>query len=242
MLAFLVLAASVARSDESPAPKPALPTDHTEMKIEGWTVRVDNRLLAEPHSEKGKRAIHLLTARLAAIVVLMNDEPLAKLREVPIQLDLDYGRLTPAQYHPSAGWLRTNGFSPKLAKCVHIPHADGFLNRFEIHRQPWMILHELAHAYHDRVLGFDHAGIRAAHKKFVDSGKYKQVLAGPVGRREHYALTTPQEFFAEMTEAYWGSNDFYPFVSTELKDAEPEIFDLMQEIWGPLPGRPAKKK
>jgi hypothetical protein len=52
---------------------------------------------------------------------------------------------------------------------------------------------------------------------------------------EHYALTNPMEFLAEMTEAYFGSNDFYPFVAGELKQAEPEVFALMEGIWGPLP-------
>jgi len=40
-----------------------------------------------------------------------------------------------------------------------------------------------------------------------------------------------------LTECYFGSNDFYPFVAGELKQAEPEIFTLMQEIWGSLPER-----
>lgn len=44
-------------------------------------------------------------------------------------------------------------------------------------------------------------------------------------------MTTPQEFFAEMTEAYFGVNDFYPFNRAELKESEPEIFELLQEIW-----------
>jgi hypothetical protein len=48
------------------------------------------------------------------------------------------------------------------------------------------------------------------------------------------------EFFAEMTESYFGSNDFYPFVTGELKRDEPDIFKLMEEIWGPLAGREAK--
>jgi hypothetical protein len=58
--------------------------------------------------------------------------------------------------------------------------------------------------------------------------------------REHYALRDPKEFFAEFTESYFGSNDFYPFVAGELKQAEPDIFALMIEIWGPLPERTAK--
>jgi hypothetical protein len=38
------------------------------------------------------------------------------------------------------------------------------------------------------------------------------------------------EFFAEMTEAYFGVNDFFPFNRAELKEAEPEIYRLMVEI------------
>ncbi|MSU36198.1 MAG: hypothetical protein EXS36_14075 [Pedosphaera sp.] len=44
-----------------------------------------------------------------------------------------------------------------------------------------------------------------------------------------------------MTECYFGSNDFYPFVTGELKQAEPEIFALLAEIWGPLPDRSKAK-
>jgi hypothetical protein len=30
---------------------------------------------------------------------------------------------------------------------------------------------------------------------------------------------------------------FYPFVAGELKQAEPGIFALLREVWGPLPER-----
>jgi len=39
------------------------------------------------------------------------------------------------------------------------------------------------------------------------------------------------EFFAEMTEAYFGVNDFFPFNRAELKEAEPEILALLSNIW-----------
>jgi len=45
-----------------------------------------------------------------------------------------------------------------------------------------------------------------------------------------------------MTECYFGSNDFYPFVTGELKQAEPETFALLAEIWGPLPGSAPRSK
>jgi hypothetical protein len=34
-----------------------------------------------------------------------------------------------------------------------------------------------------------------------------------------------------MTEAFFGVNDFYPFNRAELREAEPELFDLLSRIW-----------
>lgn len=75
-----------------------------------------------------------------------------------------------------------------------------------------------------------------------NSGKYKSVLTASGRKGGHYAMTDQKEFFAEMSEAYFGSNDFYPFVAGELKQAEPELFALLVEIWGPLTGHAKEKK
>ncbi len=216
---------------------PALPTKHQIREIEGWAVRVDERLLQPANQAIGDRALKLLTARLVSIAIVMPENSLSHLRKVPIQLDLTHGKLWNMQYHPSAGWLTNHGYSASLEKCVHIPDANYFLSPFENHRQPSAVLHELAHAFHDRVLGFDEPRIKAAWRKFCDSGKYKSVVTSPGGEREHYALTDHKEFFAEMTECYLGVNDFFPFVAGELKREEPEIFQLLRDIWGPLPSK-----
>ena len=215
----------------------ALPTAHTPRNIEGWNVRVDDRLLSGEGSVLGEQALKLLTARLVAITTVVPEKSLAKLRAITIELDLDYGDLNSMQYHPDADWLKTNGYSEKLAKCVHIPDVKDFLSPSEIHRMPWVVLHELAHGFHDQTIGFEDPRVIAVWKKFCASGKYKSVLTSQGGMREHYGLTDQKEFFAEMTETYFGSNDFYPFVTGELKQAEPEIFALLAEIWGPLPTR-----
>jgi len=46
-----------------------------------------------------------------------------------------------------------------------------------------------------------------------------------------YGLTDPKEFFAEMTEAFFGSNDFQPFNRAELRTTEPAICDLLESVW-----------
>ena len=243
LLAFACTAlfALTTSAADSPANPPALPTAHTTRNIEGWNIRVDDRLLKGEGAALGERALKLLTARLVAITIVVPEKSLAKLRAVTIELDLDYGDLLHMQYNPDAGWLKEHGYSGKLAKCVHIPTAEDFLSPYENHRMPWVVLHELAHAYHDQVLGFEEPRVVAAWKKFRDSGKYKSVLTSPGHQREHYGLSDQMEFFAEMTEAYFGSNDFYPFVTGEMKQAEPETFALMAEIWSPLPERPQPK-
>ena len=35
-----------------------------------------------------------------------------------------------------------------------------------------------------------------------------------------------------MTEAYFGTNDFYPFVKAELKECDPRMYQLLEEVWG----------
>lgn len=228
------------------AEKIPLPTAHTTRNIEGWTVRVDDRLLHGNGAAVGERALKLLTSRLVAISIVVPEKSLAKLRAIAIELDLNYGDLRPMQYHPDAGWLKEHGYSEQLAKCVHIPEVEDFLSPEENHRMPWVLLHELAHGFHHQTIGFEDAGVIAAWNKFRDSGKYKSVLTASGKMREHYGLTDPKEFFAEMTECYFGSNDFYPFVPGELNQSEPETFALLADIWGPLPGaapsKPVAKK
>jgi hypothetical protein len=50
----------------------------------------------------------------------------------------------------------------------------------------------------------------------------------------HYALTDQKEFFAEMSESYFGMNDFFPFDRRELKREEPEIFKVLEDVWGKI--------
>lgn len=215
-------------------PVPPKPTSHTIRQIEGWTVHVDDRLLGGEGKDLGERAMALLDEHLKKIVGVVPKDKVARLKEVHIWLDLSHGGLRSAQYHPSKGWLLANGYDLALARCVHIPDAKDFVSPRLQHDQPWTVLHELAHAYHDQVLGFEEPRILAAWKKFVASGKYESVkhVSGRMVR--HYGLTDQKEFFAEMSESYFGKNDFFPFDREELKREEPEIFGLLQEIWGTI--------
>jgi hypothetical protein len=104
-----------------------------------------------------------------------------------------------------------------------------------------VVLHELAHAYHDQVLGFEEPRLLMAYEAFKKSGHGDQTLLFDGTRTRHYGLTDQKEFFAEMTEAYFGQDDFFPFNRAELITAEPQIYELMLAIWGPVAGAKDKK-
>lgn len=216
-------------------PEPPKPTSYTQKTLEGWTVRVDDRLLTPPDDELGTRALRFLEGKLSDIKVVVPADKLKKLQAVTIVLDLTHGNLRPMQYHPGVGWLKANSYSPDLVKCVHLPRAADVATKRNINEQPWVILHELAHAYHDQVLGFDNPRIREAYEKYKQSGRGEKTLLYNGKRVKHYALTNPMEFFAEMTESYFGVNDFFPFNRAELKEAEPEIYELMASVWDSPP-------
>lgn len=207
------------------------PTNRTERTLEGWTIRVDDRLLAEPHIELGRTALRFLEAKLFEITIVVPPERLKQLRDVKIVLDLGCGTLGSMQYHPSAGWLTANGYPADLEKCVHIPRAADLATRRNIREQPWVVLHELAHAYHDQVLDFENPRVKAVFEAFKESGRGDQALLYNGKRVKHYGLSNQMEFFAEMTEAYFGVNDFYPFNRAELIESEPAVHALLEEIW-----------
>ncbi len=211
-----------------------MPASRSVQVIEGWTVRVDDRLLRQADELPGKQVLKSLENRLANIKAVTSVETLAKLQGITIVLDISHGKLTSMQYHPSAAWLKDNGYAVDLARCVHIPVASALVEPRQINVQPWVVLHELSHAYHDQLLGFDDPRILRAYHQFKQSGRGEPALLVTGQRGRHYGLTDHKEFFAEMTEAYFGTNDFFPFNRGELLTSEPAIHQLMAEIWGPV--------
>ncbi|MGL4942584.1 MAG: hypothetical protein ACRC46_05265 [Thermoguttaceae bacterium] len=175
----------------------------------------------------------MLEDRLSAVATQLPQEALDKLRTVKIYLDESHGELKSAQYHPSRQWLVEHGYAAELVRSVHVPLAEQFASPQTQRVQPWMVLHELAHAYHDQFIenGFGNAAIKAAHDEAVKSERYNNTLHVDGYRTKHYALTDPMEFFAEMSEAYWGCNDFYPFVRGELKEENATTFELIKTMW-----------
>lgn len=202
-----------------------------EKQVEGWKVKVDPQLLTKENVEIATQAFTALANHLQRVKYIVPKDRCEQMQKLPIWIELS-GTLKNMQYHPDRGWLTANKHDPRLAKHVHIPHAKELYNPHTWAKHPYVVLHELAHAYHDQVLDFDHAEIKAAYENAKEKKLYDEVLLYTGQKVRHYGLSNHKEYFAESTEAYFGVNDFYPFVRAELKEHDPQMFTLLEKIWG----------
>jgi len=227
-----IAAKTKARNETAKADAAAVRFDPVIREIEGWKVHIEPALLEGEHRDEGAQALAMLANHLQRIKILIPAEPLARLREVEIWIERSHPVLKAKQYHPNVRWLVAHGHDPRLERKVHIPQAADLLSRAQMLKHPAVILHELAHAYHDQVLGFDHPEILAAYEKAKAAGTYENVLMHTGKRGRHYGLSNAKEYFAEATEAYFYRNDFYPFVRAELQEHDPEMYALLGRLWG----------
>ncbi|HEV7281293.1 MAG TPA: metallopeptidase [Pirellulaceae bacterium] len=226
MLPAAFVADAVAEEKTESFPAYERSENFVEQSLEGWTLRV-HKDLREKDRELGDRALEQARSHLLQVKTRVPAKLLPRLQAVTIWLNVRPGE--PAVYHPSRGWLAEHGHNPDKAKCVEIPDANTYL-RYSRDQQS-ILLHELAHAYHDQVLGFDESRIRERFETAKEAGLYDSVLRTSGKVERHYALSNEKEFFAEMTEAFLAANDFYPFVRPELRRHDPETYDLLVEIW-----------
>ncbi len=226
--ALLLLAALLTLGQEQ---DPAAPSkqDFGRRGLHGFDVRLVNDFAEhELHDE----VMALLGDHLYRISRVVAEPALGKLRAIPVWVGFEDPRhgKNCMFYHPSKRWLEQHDYPPELAGGIEVANAKNFLTWTL--DQPWMVLHELAHGYHHQVLGHGHAGVRAAFGAAKKAGLYEKVLRIGGSEERHYALNNDQEYFAEATEAYFGTNDFYPYVRSELKRHDARGHALLEKVWG----------
>ncbi|NWK55842.1 metallopeptidase [Verrucomicrobiaceae bacterium N1E253] len=174
-----------------------------------------------------QEALDLLDAKLSYVKEHVPAVVLPDLMQVPIWLNKDIRR--GACYHPNPKWLEANDRMPEKVRTIELQNIDNLIDWSD--KQPMMVLHELAHAYHHRVHGFKHPGITRAFQQAQKSGSYDAVMHVSGKKKRAYAMNNEKEYFAELTEAYFGKNDFYPFNRDELKRHDPEGYRMIESVW-----------
>jgi len=160
----------------------------------------------------------------------MPEKGLAELQKVPIWVERDSGAVEYMTYHACEKEVEAAGLDPEKVGAVEIGNAERF-RRWQ-NLQQFAVLNQLARAYYHRVLGEKGEEIKAAWQRAVKGGKYDSVLRFDGKRVRHPGLAGPVEFFAEMTESYYGVNDHYPFLQFEMRQHDGETCKLLAEVWG----------
>lgn len=202
-------------------------------QLSGFEVRVE-KIAFDRDAALTQDAIDLLEQHLAQISNLdLNKSIIESLKSVVIFMDWNTTQGA-AVYHPSALWLIQNGHSVDKTKNVEITNIRNYITWTKLN-QPFMVLHELAHAYHDRILSFDNASVLNAYNNAIANRLYLDIPYNDgfnIGTQdEAYARNNKIEYFAELTEAYFGQNDYFPFLKTELETYDSVGFKMIEQAW-----------
>ena len=216
------------------------PEGFTGVKYGEWTYMIRTDVI---DTYAAKSAVTLLRKNLDEIDALLPEKALSVMHKQPLWLEKD---LTDgaAWYHTSKEWLRSQNYMEEKWHCVELCNYIHYVS-WSKQNQPYMVLHELCHLFHDQGLpgGFENADVKGAYESAMSDGLYVNTAYrldantiiehyDDTYHQKVYATTNCMEYFSEICEAYWGQNDYFPFDYEDLKTYDPYGFALMEKIWG----------
>jgi hypothetical protein len=219
---------------------------YEKFTVQGFQVLIDKDVMNQPG--RTKPLLQRLDTVLLKIAKLTSPNQLAELKKTKIWVSLEKHRIvgqraasamagdtseTIAVYrNSSAKELKNHGHNPDKAKGVEIFNADEF-SGVSADLQLTIVLHELAHSYHDKVLGNHNAEVRSAYENAMTRGHYNVADGRSQTEGQAYAATNEHEYFAELSVAYLTKNDGFPQDRYVLAKYDPIGYSLMQKVWGP---------
>ncbi len=201
--------------------------EYHETHVQGFKILISPNLYGD--KELTKRVLAQLDHKLADAKRRIGENHLSKL-DLTFWVDLNQSE-TSMIYHPSRNWLVTNNENPEKVNAIEIPNAVNFLEWSKTD-QPMMVVHEIAHAYYFTVLGDNYPPLEKLWRDLQLRGQYQLVSYVHGGERMAYAGKNKIEYFAEITEAFFGRNDFFPFTATDLFKYDRAGYELMEKVWG----------
>ena len=137
-----------------------------------------------------------------------------------------------AELHWSRKWLINNKRNPDFVFGIEIGDIKNFIKYSK--SSPYVVLHELAHGYHARVLTKEEGNeLKKLYKSMMNKKLYDKVLHFNGNMRKAYASANHYEYFAESVVAYYGYGRYYPFARPELKKHDADMYAFLEKIFKP---------
>ncbi len=184
-------------------------------EVEGFKVYIEDDYRNQLPDEADE-AVWYLALELSEIRRLITkDGILTELEKVNIFLERSYG-IGKNMYYKSLIWP---GEHYLRYQSIIINNPYSFIKSS---KGNWsLILHEMAHAFHNRVLGFNNSQIRQAFANAMEKNLYENF----------YAATDYKEYFAELTNAIFNNGQYRPRNRNELQAYDSLGFVTLHEIW-----------
>jgi hypothetical protein len=208
------------------------------VKIEGWHIYLENEVARNQPIRK--QLIELFKNKLKHLNKTLPISSLNELKKINIWISNESNypfrgkeRAT-FVYHVSPEWLKGHLLPKEMVNGIHLINPDTYLNDYKAFKnQPMAILHEFSHGYHHECMSINNIEINKAYNNAKKSRIYEKVKRkGSDKIVKSYALTNSTEYFAELSESYFGENDYYPYTKKELKSYDPVGFAMIEKIWG----------
>ena len=215
--------------------KPDFIPGYKTMMIDGFTLLVHDKVLDPKNSEMFKvKPLEVLDMELKMISAVLSPKPLALLRNILIwveweeQLAMSNGRQGNAlavYYGGTQRQLLREGTQPLKANSVVVLRMKSLTKEHqpEFDTKRCVLLHEMAHAVHFQLIGYENPTVKQTYKLAMERKLYD---------RTSYAATNEHEYFAEMSCAYLNRIDYFPHNREDLKKHDKAGFALMENLWG----------
>lgn len=215
--------------------KPDSIPGYKTMMIDGFTLLVHDKVLDPKNSEMFKvKPLEVLDMELKMISAVLAPKPLALLRNILIWVEWDeqlamsngrQGNALAVYYGGTQRQLLREGTQPLKANSVVVLRMKSLTKEHqpEFDTKRCVLLHEMAHAVHFQLIGYENPTVKQTYKLAMERNLYD---------RTSYAATNEHEYFAEMSCAYLNRIDYFPHTRDDLKKHDKAGFALMENLWG----------
>jgi hypothetical protein len=214
--------------------------------IQGFTLLIQDAVYENNDDPKWRRKpIDVLDLELGTIVRSLPDKPVKVLQRLLVWIewedtsdpDLEKGVL--AKYYGVSGslamWSLGKGKHPLKANNIEVISMKSLTREHQpgVKLERCVLLHEMAHAVHHQILGFNNVNVRTVYRQAMSRKLYDEAkdVYGNI-RKPPYAARNEHEYFAELTCAYLDKLHYYPFNPDDLKKHDLQGYRLMERTWG----------
>jgi hypothetical protein len=210
---------------------PAAPAGWVGETIEGFKIKLSADLAGNASERDAARSFLQGQLREALDLLPAWTHPYARATELWVGLDERNARSAMFHLDPmkrqSSRSVPFDHLHPSMWFGIVIPNIKQF--RQANTANPLMLVHEFAHAYHLRALGYFQPDIKLAYDRAMAKVLIKTVEA----TRDEY------EYFAILSQAYLAGRSYteFPFSREQLKGYDPRGYNIVQKAWtGKLAG------